>query len=248
MPQQSHIDHLLAEHFIIWEPRDIVGGDIYYLYPLEKGSFLVALVDCTGHGVPGAFMTMIASTGLRKIIDDEKTSDPASILSKLNVFVKTTLQQDAEDSLSDNGLDAVICRIDAHTNQLTFAGANLPLFYHDGKEIQTIAGDRQSLGYKRSKLQYQFTNHHLKINETTIVYLTTDGILDQKGASKGFPMGRRKFTAFLSDLGKIPLERQAEEFHNRFSKHQKMHDRTDDVTLIAFRPMKRKNLISRLLS
>jgi len=110
LPNPKQIRKYLPHSFVIWHPSNIVGGDIFYLDVFEKG-FILAVVDCTGHGIPGAFMTMIASSGLRRITRDEGCHDPAEILGRLSFIVKTTLQQDTAYALSDNGLDAAICFI-----------------------------------------------------------------------------------------------------------------------------------------
>jgi len=122
LPSKAEGKKYLPEHFVIWKPRDIVGGDIFATHSFKDG-YTIVVIDCTGHGVPGAFMTMIASSCLRSILYDEGCyNDPAEILKKLNVLVKTNLKQDREDALSDDGMDAAICFVSTTEKKLTFSG------------------------------------------------------------------------------------------------------------------------------
>jgi len=173
LPNLDGSNIYLPDSFVIWKPKDVVGGDIFFkdLFtdPDSCSGFIFAVIDCTGHGVPGAFMTMIASSGLRRIVKDQGCRNPADILKQLNFIVKTSLQQDKKDTLSDDGLDAAICFVElpaggdpsivkqqlANGNcplisdcslKLTFAGARLPLYYVFDNELNVIKGDRQSIG------------------------------------------------------------------------------------------------------
>jgi len=232
----------LPDSFFIWEPRDIVGGDIFFTEKLGDG-FIIAVVDCTGHGVPGAFMTMIASSGLRKIIRDEGCHDPAEILKRLSYFVKTTLHQDKTYAVSDDGMDIGIARA-VHINiespsfgfqasELIFAGAKLSLFYVCNGEVTVIAGDRQSIGYKRSDLNFNFSDHKVRIEKGTVFYMASDGFTDQLGAdSRRF--GSRRFRELLKRTAHLPFERQREILLEAFEAHKGDRQRQDDVTVAGF--------------
>jgi len=154
LPNRDEISRHLPDSFILWNPRDVVGGDLYFT-EFFKNEFIVCVVDCTGHGVPGALMTMIAASGLRKIIRDEQIHQPAKVLKKLNFFIKTSLQQDTKFALSNDGLDASICLVKPKEKILEFAGARLPLVYLNKNESIRIRGDRVSIGYKNSKLRWR---------------------------------------------------------------------------------------------
>ncbi len=196
LPNIVAVKQFLPQSFFYWKPRDIVGGDIYYVESFENG-FLAAVVDCTGHGVPGALMTMMASSGLRRITIDEGCLNPADILSRLNSIIKTSLQQDTEHVSSDDGLDDSICFVSTADKTLTYAGARLPFVYIKNSEIVMVKGDRQSIGYKKSGLDFKFTNHDIDIQDEMVFYLYTDGIVDQLGSEKRIPFGNKRFSNLL---------------------------------------------------
>lgn len=233
LPNMELVKTDLPNHFFIWMPRDIVGGDMLYTEPFKEG-FIVALIDCTGHGVPGAFMTMVASTNLRQITRDEKCYDPGDILKRLNFLVQSSLQQDTDHARSDDGLDAAICWIKPQENSLIFAGAKLPLYYIYNDQLTVIAGDKQSLGYKNADLDFTFTTHTVKIESGMSFYLSTDGFLDQLGGAKRFPFGKKRFRKLLMENRHYAFDEQSERMQRAFYEYKGEHDRQDDVTVLGF--------------
>ncbi|MCG8612733.1 MAG: serine/threonine-protein phosphatase [Pseudomonadales bacterium] len=211
-----------------------MGGDIYYIDKLDN-KVIVAVIDCTGHGVPGAFMTMLASSGLRRITVDEHCRDPAEILAKLNRIVKKSLQQDTDHASSDDGMDAAVCVIDEAEKTVKFAGANLPLTYiHDG-EIHSIKGDRESLGYRRSDVEHDFSNHEVKARKGTVFYLYTDGITDQLGGEKRRMYGNRRLRETLLKHHNHNSAKQKESVIVEFEQYRSDNEVQDDITLIGFK-------------
>ncbi|MDM8515499.1 SpoIIE family protein phosphatase [Desulfobacterales bacterium HSG16] len=246
LPSPEHMQTYFSDSFFIWLPRDIVGGDIIYFDALKQG-FVIAVIDCTGHGVPGAFMTMIASSGLRRIVRDEDCHDPAMILKRLNFIVKTSLQQDTSFGVSDDGLDAAICfipRLAAETgknivskNKLIFAGARLPLIHIEGDNVNLIKGERQSIGYKRSDLNFNFTNHIINITKKSKIYMFTDGFIDQLGGQKQRRFGTPRFKNLLHKASQKTFEIQKTIILDAFYDHKKHNESQDDVSIIGFSPI-----------
>ncbi len=243
LPNPENIRNLFTESFFIWMPRDIVGGDFIftdYLSPLDprgeeqKEGFILSVIDCTGHGVPGAFMTMIAAFGLRKIIRDEGWQDPAKILARLSFLVKTTLQQDTEYALSDDGLDAALCFVNPSEGTLTFAGAKLPLVYIHHDELMFVKGDRQSIGYRKSDLNFKFTNHTVNICEGMSFYLFSDGFVDQLGEKDDRRFGNQRFKNLIMENAGKPFDVQRELLLDAFNEHKGDNERQDDVTVLGF--------------
>ncbi len=234
LPNQDKVKTYLPNSFFLWMPRDIVGGDIYYTESFEDG-FLVAIIDCTGHGVPGAFMTMVSSTSLRQITRAENCHNPADILKRLNFMVKTSLQQDTDYARSDDGLDAAVCWINPQEKTLLFAGAKQALYYIDNEKLEIINGDKQSLGYKKSNVDFTFTTHTVNIEEGMSFYLTTDGFLDQLGGAKRFPFGKKRFKKLLMDNYYLSFEEQSDKMIQAFKEYKGENDRQDDVTVLGFR-------------
>ncbi len=223
----------LPDSFFVWMPRDIVSGDIFFTDSFEDG-FVIAVLDCTGHGIPGAFMTMIASSGLTRIIRNEKCHDPAQILKQLNFTVKTSLQQDTEYAVSDDGLDAAICLVNTKKKTLIFAGARLPLIYVLNGESHIIKGDRQSLGYRKSNTDFNFTNQTVRIEEGMSFYMLTDGFVDQLGGKKDRRFGTRRFRDLTEKISGEYFEKQGEILLKTFNEYQGENERQDDVTVIGF--------------
>lgn len=239
LPNPNNIQSFLPESFFIWMPRDIVGGDFIFSDYFQEG-FIIAVIDCTGHGVPGAFVTMIASFGLRKIIRDEGCHDPARILKRLSFVVKTTLQQDTDYALSNDGLDAAICFIPEHRDSdsfsLIFAGANLPLYCLCNGEVRKIKGDRQSLGYRSSDPNFDFTNHSVPVEKEMMLYMATDGITDQlDSGEKRCRFGTERFKHTLRAVGTESCGKQRELLLQSFEGHKGDAVQVDDVTVVGFR-------------
>jgi serine phosphatase RsbU (regulator of sigma subunit) len=214
-------------------PRDIVGGDFIFTDYFEDG-VIIAVIDCTGHGVPGAFMTMIASFGLRKIIRDEGVREPHKILKRLSYIVKTTLQQDTEYALSDDGLDAAICFINPEDITLTFAGAKLPLIYIHNDELIYIKGDRESIGYKKSNLNFDFSPHKISIRPGMAFYMFSDGYVDQLGEKKKRRFGTKQLKELLLKNVNTSFEYQREILVQAFNEYRGRKEIQDDVTVLGF--------------
>ncbi len=234
LPAINLVNELIPQNFIIWKPRDIVGGDIYYIDRCDEG-IIIAMIDCTGHGVPGAFMTMLASSSFRRITVDEQCSNPAEILKRLNTIVKTSLQQDTERVDSDDGLDASVCLVNTFEKKMTFAGARLPLTYVKDNEVVTVKGDRQSIGYKKSDLNFEFSNHEIEIEDGMSFYFHTDGIIDQLGGEQRMPFGKRRFNDLLLKNHDRSPEEQKNMISEAFEKYKGSNETQDDITVMGFR-------------
>ncbi|MBU3914466.1 serine/threonine-protein phosphatase, partial [bacterium] len=197
-------------------------------------NFLAGVIDCTGHGVPGALMTMMASTGLRRITTVDGCRDPAEILRRLNHTIKKSLHQDTEHAISDDGLDASICYIDRSEKTLTYAGARLPLTYLKDNKIETIKGDHQSIGYRRSDLDFKFVNHTVDIQKEMTFYLYSDGIIDQLGGEKRIPFGRKRLHDLLRKIHNEPFDKQQSMVYQAFEEYKGDEETQDDITVLGF--------------
>ncbi len=240
MIQQSllpGIDRLKTEYpdsMIIWMPKDIVGGDIFYTYTMP-GETILVIIDCTGHGVPGAFLTMIAYSEIRKIIMDERQHDPALILKSLNIAVKKVLHKNDSKTMTDDGMDAAVCKVDHSKKHVTFSSARLPLFYVKEEKINIIKGDKQSIGYCDSDENFDFTNHIVENCGQCSFYLKTDGFTDQLGGENRRRFGTKRFRQLIMDYHKKPFQDQRKKTLQTLLEHQGKNDQVDDITLIAFR-------------
>lgn len=229
---QELLTDWLPEHFLVWEQRDKVGGDFYWFKPWDNGLF-IGIIDCTGHGVPGAFMTLIVQSLLDRAVEDCSGS-PARVLGRMNRLIKDALGQNEKGAASDDGMDCVLCHIDMEAGNLVFAGANSPLFLVDENGAQCVKGDRCGLGYVRSPRDFVFTDVELPLVPRTRFYLTTDGLFDQVGGEKGFPFGRRRFGAFMEENYRMPIREQGNAFMHHLKEYQGCETRRDDVTMLGF--------------
>lgn len=233
LPEPEAIAGYMTDYCVIWNPKDIIGGDIFWF---EGGgeSFYWAIMDCTGHGVPGAIMTMLAGTTLDRVINDFKCSDPAEILKKLNQMIRSALGRRQTCQLADDGLDMGLCLVEPKAGRLVFSGARISMFHVKDGTVEEIKGDRSSVGYRSSDPDFTFTNHEIALEPGRRFYLTTDGYLDQIGGANGFSFGKNRFRRFLQDNAARPFAEQKIMLQDAFEAYKDQQPQVDDVTVIGF--------------
>nr|WP_211108848.1 SpoIIE family protein phosphatase [Azospirillum baldaniorum] len=238
LPKPEVLDSGLAQHFVLWRPRDVVSGDFYYYREVEDG-FLIGVADCTGHGVPGAFMTMTASAVLNNVVDGMGAADPAALLATVDDKVRAALHQDGDaaswEGGFDNGLDLALCYVQPAQRRLVYAGARLPLAVAGPDGLTEIRADRRSLGYRASGPAPAFTNHSLELQPGQTFYICTDGLTDQCGGERGRSFGKRRLHGVVEECSALPLDRQKECIEASLSGFQGDRPQRDDITMIGFR-------------
>ncbi|MEA3315731.1 MAG: SiaB family protein kinase [Campylobacterota bacterium] len=245
LPDCNLMGNYFKDYFVHWLPKDTVGGDIWLFNELRhKDECLLFFIDCTGHGVPGAFVTMIVKSIEREIVsklleDTQRDISPAWIMSYFNQTMKVLLKQETKDSQSNAGWDGGVIYYNKQTQILKFAGAETPLFYVDTDgTFNTIKGNRYSVGYKKCKMDYQYKETILEVKEGMKFYCTTDGFLDQNGGAKDFPFGKKKFGNIIKNNHMKVMNSQKGVFIKEMEIYESMmkdsHDRNDDMTVIAF--------------
>ncbi|WP_164985120.1 SpoIIE family protein phosphatase [Ammoniphilus sp. CFH 90114] len=235
LPTESHLRRVLDHHFILWMPRDIVGGDFYWMKELEDG-YLIGIGDCTGHGVPGALMSMVSVSILNQLVEVENLKQPNDILSRLNKMLKRTLNQETEYGMTDDGLDIGICFVKPNENLLYYSGAKCNLYTINGGNLSMIKGNRKSIGYRRTSADYSFDNITIPIKANQSYYLTTDGYIDQNGGPKDLSFGRHKFEALIQKVYALPLSSQQDAFLSELHAYMGKERQRDDITVLGFRP------------
>lgn len=235
LPDASALDDIVAELHVRWEPLHQVGGDYYGLCRFGDKA-LILLADCTGHGVPGALMTVVVATAMDRILVEGGDISPACILERLDSMVRQRLRQDRPDGSSDDGLDAALCLWDSRTRTLTFAGANMPLVLWSEGELRTLKGTRRSLGYRSGGHLRPFVEQALAIPPGTTVYMLTDGMTDHVGGQPPRLFGRRRLSEVIAAGQTLPLDQQIAAIETALSNHRGDQQRRDDMTIIAFRP------------
>ncbi len=231
LPTQGQLQLLYKNHFVIYQPKDIVAGDFYWVGQFHNQIF-TAVVDCTGHGVPGAFMSMIASASLNHIVLEKHIFDPAQTLERLNVRIQNALKQSQTDNR--DGMDLCLCKIqplDKQNYELTYCGAKRPLYYVQNGIFHEIKGSRKSIGGLQIEGRV-FENHQVSLQTGAILYLTTDGYIDQNDPAR-HKFGRLRFHKLLERISQMPFESQKQKLETELTEHQQDEEQRDDITILG---------------
>lgn len=249
LPTISEIETRLKNQFILFKPRDVVSGDFYWFYNPQSTNlhsdktslkiqhtekeYLIAAIDCTGHGVPGAFMSMIGFNILNRIVSNGELS-PAEILSQLHAEINAALNQ--EESQNVDGMDMVICSVNEEKKELTMAGAKNSLVYIQNNELTAIKGDIYPIGGAKHGSDLTFTNHTVKFDQTTHFYMYSDGYIDQFGGPNNKKFMSKKFKNLLLDIHQHPVEEQKLTLENTINDWMgKEHKQLDDILVWGFK-------------
>ncbi len=237
LPQPSFFQKNLGPHFILFRPVDIVGGDFYLGVETDYGIFM-GLGDCTGHGVPGAMMTMMASSVCRRAISEVGRKGPVAVLNALDDIVRTNLHQTEARVGPDTGLEMILCFLDPKTGTIRMAAAGLDIYIQDGAgEIERLRGDKLGLGYGRQAASAKdLVEYERGFDDAVRVFLTSDGILDQAGGEKGYGFGRRRLMEALKAGSDQTIEEQGRRFGFTLDEYCQGNPQRDDLTLLGFTP------------
>jgi serine phosphatase RsbU (regulator of sigma subunit) len=233
LPSESYFKRLLPDSFIFFKPKDIVSGDFYWIRE-SAGKIYVVAADCTGHGVPGAFMSMIGVELLNKIIIDQGLEDPALILSVLSKGIARTFSgvDEGPKSLKD-GIDLGLCVIDRKSSELLYAGAFLPLYILRDNKVIEIKGDRLSVGMTGN---VRFTCSRVQVERDDVIYMFSDGYTDQFGGPHDKKFMFRRFRHLLLAIHKFPFVEQESILSDSISSWRGDSEQVDDLMVIGFRP------------
>ncbi len=233
LPSDDNFAALFGEYCVLFRPKDIVSGDFYWLHRGGLFSFLV-VADCTGHGVPGAFMSVIGNDLLNQIIVERAITDPVAILTELHFGIRRALKQEDAPDQSEDGMDVAVCRFDPRTHTLRFAGAQFPLYVigADGVLVE-IKGERHGIGGKRGRKGVSFVSHEVAVAGAT-VFLATDGFADQNNR-EGKKFGRQRLKEFLQRQWTRPLREKGEALAAELDRHRQGEDQRDDITIVGVR-------------
>jgi serine phosphatase RsbU (regulator of sigma subunit) len=215
--------------FIYYKPKDIVSGDFYWFSVIED-KIILAAADCTGHGVPGAFMTMLGNSFLNEIVNKSKVTDPAEILTQLHEMVSLNLRQQDKDSAQD-GMDISLVVLDQKNKNITFAGANNPFYYINQDTITQVKATRRGIGGDNT--DRSFTNTIIPINEVGTFYLVSDGFQDQFDKNDSKKYMKKRFREFLESISSFTADEQKQKLDNELSTWKGHCEQTDDVLVIG---------------
>ena len=235
LPPQESIFSNFKNSFILYKPKDIVSGDFYWFE--EKGDIkILAVVDCTGHGVPGAFMSMIGHNLLNQIVSEKGIYNPGDILQELHKGVQAALKQDQHHSDNNDGMDISMVTINTKTKECWWAGAfrTLVLIKATG-ELEKIEGDKYPIGGSQLDSNRIFTTHTLHLNTNDSIYLFSDGYADQFGGEKGKKFMVKKFYQNLLSIHHLTMNEQKQELENQFNDWKADYEQVDDVLVIGIK-------------
>ncbi len=234
LPELKEVENYFTDAFTLYKPKDIVSGDFYWFRDLgEKAIVIVA--DCTGHGVPGAFMSMIGATLIDEAVSRKGVTEPAAILENLHDSIRKALQQ--ETGANEDGMDVCICAVEKKNGKqrkVNFAGAKRPLFTVKDGKLEKIQADRKSIGGRQKEEERSFTNETLVLAEGTMIYLTSDGYADQHNDANE-KYGVKKFKQLLIDISNKTGEEQREWLDQEITSYQQTRHQRDDITIAGFR-------------
>ncbi|TND00897.1 MAG: response regulator with CheY-like receiver, AAA-type ATPase, and DNA-binding domain [Bacteroidetes bacterium] len=234
LPPPSIVKGLMPESFILYKPKDIVSGDFYWLHQ-KDGKVLVAAVDCTGHGVPGAFMSILGNNMLAQIMRETPLTNAAAILDTLNELAGKTINQNSDEGAVRDGMDMSLCIFDPATRQLDYAGANNPLYIFRGKQFTEVKADKIPIGYIEDSESKKFTNHRIQLEAGDTVYIFSDGYADQFGGPKGKKFMVNQFRNMLGQIYNKPMEDQKKQLDETIESWRGGLEQVDDILVIGFR-------------
>lgn len=232
LPDERYISKHIEKHFILWLPRDIVSGDFYWFYE-KDGLIFFAVADCTGHGVPGAFVSMTCHNVLNQVVIDQKIEEPGEILSRVHRIVSNVFHREGSLSTANDGMDVVICCVNKKEMKLKYAGAMNPFIHVKNKIATELKTDRMAIG-GRTPHGFQFENHVVSIEKGDWFYMYSDGYQDQFGGINGKKFMSANFKKMLADNSGSNAADQKIKLHESLLKWQRGYDRIDDVLVVGF--------------
>jgi len=235
LPSEEFMKRLFAETFIFFRPRDIVSGDFYWVLEKNKKVFLV-VADCTGHGVPGALMSMIGMEILEKTIQGSNIENPSEILAKLDHSLEKTFNRKRyEGSVIRDGMDLSLCVIDTDNSRLEYAGAFLSLYLLRNNNLIEFKGDKLVLGMNSN--HYNYTTHVVQLEKNDTFYLFSDGYADQFGGTGNKKFMYRRFRYLLTKINRFPMVDQKVILEDNIRTWMGANTQVDDMMVIGFRPL-----------
>ena len=237
LPNRVALQDGLRSVGVLWEPRDVVGGDVYWRTEEDHdGSFTLALIDCTGHGVPGSLMSMLVVSVLNRIYSEKPNIGPGEALSRLGNLVRSALNQDREDCQSNDGFDAGLCKINIKNKTVQFSGARTNCFIvpKENLAIIRLLGEKQALGYPGQEPYTPLEEYELPLDTCQTFFMASDGVLDQPGGDKSVAFGPRRLLQHLETHRQMGAEALMMQTKIVVDQWRGNEARRDDVSALAF--------------
>lgn len=234
LPTDDYIKELFTDYFIVFHPKDVVSGDFYW-FNLLNGKRYFSAIDCTGHGVPGAIVSMVGHNWLDYAVKDLKLERPVDILGALNVGVTSTFKETDEDGAVKDGMDIALCCVDYNTMKLQFAGAYNPALIVRNGELIQLKGDKCPIGAFSRRATVGYTHQEIDIFKGDMVYVFSDGYADQFGGDEGRKFLIANFKKLLIEVHTLPVDQQKEKLEQTFFDWMKYESQIDDILVVGIR-------------
>ncbi|HEX2974684.1 MAG TPA: SpoIIE family protein phosphatase [Bacteroidales bacterium] len=231
LPVPDLFTETFDEYFIIFKPRDIVSGDFYWIGE-NKGRVFLTVADCTGHGVPGAFMSTLGISALNEIVTNNQNLNANIVLNLLREKIKTSLHQTGKEGEAADGMDISLCAIDKHKKKIQYAGAFNPMYFSRNGELTEYKADRMPIGIHYGD-EPSFTNHEINCAKGDIIYLLSDGLTDQFGGPEGSKFKKAQLKKLLADIHFFPLSEQKMMIEKELMHWKGRFEQVDDITFIG---------------
>jgi len=230
LPPEKQIKKYFPSSFVLFKPKDIVSGDFYWIGK-QKNEFMFAAVDCTGHGVPGAFMSLVGANGLNSAFKEHKLSKPGLILDDLNRYANEALNKSADDSIRD-GMDITLCSINSKEMKLRFAGANNPVYLIRDGELEIYKTNKFAIGSFNHE-EHNYENFEIDLIKGDKVYAFSDGYPDQFGGERGKKFMYKKFKELLVETVNESMENQKRKLEERLAEWMGNYEQVDDIVIFG---------------
>jgi serine phosphatase RsbU (regulator of sigma subunit) len=237
LPTREQLQAHFSSMDVIWDPRDIVGGDVYWRSEdVGKNHFTVALIDCTGHGVPGALMSMLVISTLKRVYSEEPDISPGNALAKLGNLVRSALNQDRDDCESNDGFDAGICKIDLANKKVIFSGARTNCFVvpRDNEPVLRVPGEKLALGYPGTTPYTALEEFELSYENYSLFTMASDGIFDQPGGPRRIAYGPKRFAELVEANRLGSAQQMMQSLYQAATEWRGQEVRRDDLSAMAF--------------
>lgn len=231
---ESKLKQWLPQMFVYFKPKDIVSGDFYWFSKFEN-KYVITAIDCTGHGVPGAFLSMVGNTLLHEIVNIKHVFKPDVILTMLHTGIRLALNQSSEDSDSEDGMDMSLCTVDANLHRFQFAGAKNNLYVVQGDKLKILKANYYSIGGRqlRPDMQIEFTCYDFMYDDNTSIYMFSDGYLDQFGGDNNEKFNTQRFREMILNNRNLPMEEQKDVLAKTMDKWKGNRQQIDDFLVLG---------------
>lgn len=233
LPSTDIVTSILPEHFILYEPKDIVSGDFYWV-SAHGNKFMVSAIDCTGHGVPGALLSIVGHNAINQSVNEMGLTKPSEVMDSMNTIIKKILHQDKGSDIRD-GMDMALCTFDKTTNSLEYCGANNPLYIISDGKLNIIKASKLTVGSLQEDIKSKPENHIINMKKGDSFYIFTDGYSDQFGGSDNKKFKTNRMQELLLSLKDVPMPKQKKIILDAFTNWKGVNEQVDDVLVIGIR-------------